>query len=120
MGTQLKFGSLILLAFPDFVPRKVEAKSSGAILYIHTAFIGRGMIGAYCEYRGWSISTTVGEGSTCASAVLFRNAVTFDDAQREERFVFSDLGTCGTRAIAEKVAIAWVKRWIDENEAALR
>jgi|GEM_PF-2194895 len=78
------------------------------------------MIGAYCEYRGWSISTTIGEGSTTASAVMYRGAVTFDEAQRNDRFVFSDLGTCGTSAIAEQIAIAWVKRWIDENEAALR
>lgn len=77
------------------------------------------MIGAYCEYRGWSISTTVGEGSTCASAVIYRGAVTFDEAQRKDRFVFSDLGACGTRAIAEQVAIAWVKRWLDENDPAL-
>ncbi len=77
------------------------------------------MIGAYCEYRGWSISTTVGEGSTTASAVIFRGAFTFDEAKRKDRFVFSDLGTCGNSAIAEKVAIAWVKKWLDENEHAL-
>lgn len=77
------------------------------------------MIGAYCEHLGWSIVTTVGDGSNRASAVLFRGAVTFDEAPRSSRFTFSDLGTCGTRALAEQVAIAWVKRWLDENLPAL-
>lgn len=67
-------------------------------------------------YREWTILATPRSTGQFWSATA--EAERPSEGGLDGPFVFSDLGECATPSIAADRAIAWTKRWIDENFVA--